>query len=147
MGRVRLRPGRPQTVDDLKQQRRRRSPPDKSWICASIEISDPNAENIMIEDRDRPGIVKTVRRSRFPVNRRAVISIGTVHFRPRDAAEHFQSKKRSLRGKDSAAFPNWIACPVSKRSQLAVVRERGIKLHQILHRHFRAAQWKRESVK
>src|SRR5947208_12727142 len=49
---VRLGPGRSQTIDDLKQQRCRCGSTHKGGIGAAIEISDPDAEHVMIEDRD-----------------------------------------------------------------------------------------------
>ena len=47
-----FRPRRAQTIDNLKQQRRCRSAANKRRVGASIEISNPNPEHIMIEHRD-----------------------------------------------------------------------------------------------
>src|SRR5437773_5164474 len=92
--RARLRPGRAQTVNDLKQQWRCGRAADKSRIWSAVEIPNPNAQDVMIEYRNGPGISKPVRGSRFPMNRRAVIAIGAIQFRSWHVAEHFQSKKR-----------------------------------------------------
>src|SRR4029077_16142577 len=147
IGRVRPRPGRSQTVDDLKQQRRCSGSAAKGGIRATVEISHPNSENVMIKDRDRPRIAKSVRCSGLPINGRAVTPIRAIHLRSRNVPKHFQSEKRSLRRKDSVALRNRIIRSVSKRSQLAVIRKRRVEPNQILHRHFGAAERKRESVK
>ena len=49
---IRFRPGRAQTVDDLKQQGSCGDSPDKIPVGAPIKISDPDREDIMIEDCD-----------------------------------------------------------------------------------------------
>ena len=64
-----LGPGRrirAQRVDHLKQKRRRGGAADKGGVSAPIEISDPDGEDIMIEDRDRPGVAKSMGRAGLP---------------------------------------------------------------------------------
>src|ERR1700694_6174919 len=68
-----LAPTRTKAVDDLKQEWRGGRAPNECWIRPAIEISDPNAENVVIENCDRPRVVKTVRRSRLPKNRCHII--------------------------------------------------------------------------
>src|SRR5438132_5959291 len=68
-----LGPARTKAVDDLKQERRGGGAPNKCRIRPAIEISDPDAENVVIENCDRPCVVKTVRRSRLPKNRCYII--------------------------------------------------------------------------
>src|SRR5262249_25560610 len=69
-----FRPCRAQAIDDLKKQRRCSCATDKRGVGTPIEISNPNSQHVMIEDCNRPGVPKTMRRSCFPINRRAVIS-------------------------------------------------------------------------
>ncbi len=88
-----------------------------------------------------------MRRSRFPINPRAVISICAIHFRSRHIAKHFQSQKRGFRRKNSPWLYNAVARRESQWSQFAIVRERSIQPHQILQRNFRPTQRKRETVK
>ena len=87
-----------------------------------------------------------MRRSRFPINPRAVISIRAIHFRSRHIAKHFQSQKRGFRRKNSLWLCIAVARRESQRSQFAIVRERSIEAHQILQRNFRTTQRKRETV-
>ena len=129
----RFRPHRPQTVDDLKQQRRCGSAADKRRVGTPIEVSNPNREHIMIEDCDRPGIAKTVRRSGLPINRRAVISVGAIHFRPRHIASISRVRNAASGERILFGFAIWSSLREAQRSQFAIVRERGVKSHQILH--------------
>src|SRR6266849_10111054 len=118
---VRLRPGRAQTVDDLKQERSSGNSSDKSSVGPAIKISDPDCEHIMVEDSDRPGIAKTMGCSRFPKNRRGVVRICTVNFRPWQV-EHFQSQERRLRHHDRPSPRcDWIARCAAKRTQLSII--------------------------
>jgi len=48
---IRFRPTHAQTIDDLRQERSGSDSPDKSSIGATVKISDPNGEHIMIEDQ------------------------------------------------------------------------------------------------
>ena len=70
MRRNRFGPTRAHAVDDLEQQWRGRRTPDKRRVCFAIEISDPDAEHVMIENGNRPRVVETMGRSCFPKNRR-----------------------------------------------------------------------------
>src|SRR5882724_8658902 len=88
-----------------------------------------------------------MRRSRLPINPRAVISIGAIHFRARHIAKHFQSQKGGFRRKNSLWLCNAVARSESQWSQFAIVRERSIEPHQILQRNFCSTQRKRETVK
>src|SRR5215467_11645661 len=100
----------------------------------------------MIEDCYRPGVPKTMRRSRFPINRRAMISVSAIHFRSRHIAKHFQSQKRGFRRKNSLWSLGAVARCELQRPQFAIVRERRIQPDQILQRNFRPTQWKGETV-
>ena len=87
-----------------------------------------------------------MRRSRLPINSRAVTSIGTIHFRSRHITKHFQSQKRGFRRENSLWLCNAVARSESQRSQFAIVRERSIQAHQILQRNFRSTERKRQTV-
>ena len=100
---VRLWPVRAQAVDDLKEKWRRRAASNKCAVGAAVEIADPNRKHVMIENADGPGVTKSVRRSRFPVNRGGICGVGAIHFRPRHVAEHLQSEEGSFGRKNSEA--------------------------------------------
>ena len=87
-----------------------------------------------------------MRRSRFPINPRAVISVCAIHFWSRHIAKHFQNQKRGFRRKNSLWLCNAVARRESQWSQFAIVRERSIEPHQILQRNFRPTERKRETV-
>ena len=87
-----------------------------------------------------------MRRSRFPINPRAVTSIGAIHFRSRHIAKHFQSQKRRFRRKNSFWVGSAVARRESQRSQFAIVRKRSIKSHQILQRNFCPTERECETV-
>src|SRR5262245_29559452 len=87
-----------------------------------------------------------MRRSRFPINARAVTAISAIHFWSRHVAKHFQGQKCSFRRKNSLWFCNAILRRESQRSEFAIVRERSVKPHQILQRNFGATERKCEAV-
>src|SRR4029453_18114429 len=87
-----------------------------------------------------------MRRSRLPIDPRAVTSIGAIHFWSRHITKHFQSQKRGFRRKNSLWLCNAVARRESQRSEFAIVRKRSIQAHQILQRNFRPTQRKRETV-
>ena len=88
-----FRPVRAQAVDDLEEKRSGRGSSDKFAIGLAIEIADPNAKHVMIKNRNRPRIVKTVGRSRFPKYRIGMAGIGAIHFRARHVSEHIQNQE------------------------------------------------------
>src|SRR5947207_12694248 len=57
---------RAQLIDHLKKERCRRRPSDQGRVSFSIEIPDPDREDVVIKDRDRPGIAKSMGSSRLP---------------------------------------------------------------------------------
>src|SRR6266498_3479919 len=63
---VRPSPAPPEAVDDLKQKRRGGGSPDKICVWPPVKVSHPNREDVMIENRNGPRVMKTMRRSRFP---------------------------------------------------------------------------------
>src|SRR6478609_6680756 len=84
---------RTQTVDHLKQERSSASATDKSGVTPPIEISDPNCQHVVIENCNRPGVAKSVRRSGFPKYRRITNRIRTRHSWPRNLSQHFEREK------------------------------------------------------
>ena len=45
---------------NLEEKRRRRGATDKGSIGATIEIANPDCQDVVIKDADRPGITKAV---------------------------------------------------------------------------------------
>src|SRR5690242_18457054 len=142
----RFRPARPQRIDNLEQQRSGGSPADKSRVWFTVEISNPNRDDVMVEDSDRPGVVKTVGRSSFPKYWGNVVRIDVTDLWARNV-EHFEREESSFGCHDpTAAVGCWVCCLSTKRPQFSVVRERRIKPDQIFHLNFRSTQRQRQSV-
>ena len=90
-------------VRDLKEQWRRAGPAHKRRIAFAIKVSNPDCQNVMIENRNRPRVVKTLRGAGFPKD--DVVFHRRAESWPWNLPEHFQGKKRSLATNDS----NWRA--------------------------------------
>src|SRR5262249_19617858 len=134
-------------VRDLKEQRRRARAADKGRIAFAIKVSDPDCQNVMIEDRNRPCVVKALRGAGFPKD--GVVLHWRAESWPWDLAEHFQGKKRSLSTNDLY----WQAMIVTFRSdatqwtQRPIVRQGAIHAHEVFHRDLDASQRQGEPVK
>src|SRR2546423_1459597 len=104
MGLAWLRPAGAQAVNDLEKQRRSRGSPDKSAVGTTIKISDPDAEHVMIENGNRPGVVKAMGGAGFPKYGIGMHGVGAVQFGSWDVAQHFQREKCCFGGKDPPAL-------------------------------------------
>src|SRR5439155_13998824 len=101
----------------------------------------------MIENCDRPRVVKTVRCPRFPENGRDVTWICIINLRSRDV-QHFEREERGFRSDDLMAVSRHrVAGLAPEWTQLAVVGERRVKSGEVFHLDFRATERERQSIK